>query len=336
MSYQRITTPRIYPCAINHALSLGEMATSDITQSGITSASPIEMFDLKPSNAVTIGGNSTATQHIIKINFNESSDTFMSDSNFMLILGHNFEDAGVKFNLQHDDDSGFASAVSPALTEVVNIGGDVASGASNYATPTNNGWSLFTWSTGGSDNQYYRLILDSVSSNYATDIKIACIIIGDYWDFPHAPDLNIQKSIAFGNKIQESIGGTTYSNASWLAAPHWAGMYEPFDNKNHSTPNQMRKAGKMRYNMNFSYMTDSDLFYSEMYQEEDIFSESSFMGQVLQRTLGTHHPFMIQWDNSSSSLFRDNFSWVRLTDVPSFSQVAHQTWNCDLSLIEQF
>ena len=169
MAYQRIATPRIYPCAINHSLSLGKMATTDLTQTGITTASPIEMFDLKPSNTVTIGGNGTSTQHQIIMNFQEASDTFVSDSNFMLIFGHNFYTAGVKFKLQHDDDSAFGSAQSPPVTELVNIGGDFASGY--YAQPPNNGWSLFTWEGGETDNQYDKLVLDSVAGNYDADIK---------------------------------------------------------------------------------------------------------------------------------------------------------------------
>jgi hypothetical protein len=333
MSYQRISTPRIYPCSINHSLSLGRMASTDITQAGITSASPIEMFDLQPSSAYTIGGNGASTQHIIKINTQMTTDNY-TDNNYMLILGHNLEDAGVKFKLQHDDASNFSSAVSPALTELVNIGGDVSSG--NYATPANNGWSLFTWTTGGSDNQYYRLILDSVAGNYDADIKISCIQMGESWAFPHAPDMNIQKSLAFGNTIQESAGGMTYSNASWLAAPYWGGMVEAFENKNHTTPHAMRKAGKFSWDLNFSYMADSDAFYSELYQEQDIFTDSSFMGNLLQRTLGTHHPFLIQWDDSATGSVYDNFSWVRLSDVPKFNQVAHRTWNANVSLVEQF
>ena len=346
MAYQRISTPKIYPCAINHALSLSEMTSANLTQAGITSASPIEMFDLKPSNAVTIGGSGGTTQHIIKINFNEVSDSFMSDSNFMLIMGHNFEQSGVKFKLQHSDSSTFADGevVNPALTQLVNSGGNVAASAgddfdeANYTTAlTYNGWSLFTWDGGDADNQYYRLTLDSKDGTaYDEDIKISCIVMGTMWSFPHSPDLNIKKSIAFGNSIQESVGGMTYSNASWLAAPHWGGMTEAFDAKNHVNPNQMRKAGKMSYDMNFSYMTDSDIFYSELYQEQDIFTETSFMGNVLQRTLGTHHPFLIQWDDSTVALVRDNFSWVRFADVPKFDQVANQVWNANVSLVEQF
>ena len=333
MSYQRIATPRIYPCAINHALSLGRMASTDITQAGITSASPIEMFDLRPANAYTIGGNGTTTQHIIKINTQMTTDSY-TDNNYMLILGHNLEQSGVKFKLQHDDESDFSSAVSPALTELVNIGGDVISGS--YAEPSNNGWSLFTWTTGGSDNQYYRLILDSDNGNYPTDIKISCIIMGEYWSFPHAPDLNIKKSLAFGNTIQESVGGMAYSNASWLAAPPWGGMVEAFETKDHTTPHAMRKAGKFSWDLNFSYMADSDAFYEALYQEQDIFTDSSFMGNLLQRTFGTHHPFLIQWDDSATGSVYDNFSWVRLADVPKFNQVAHRTWNANVSLIEEF
>jgi hypothetical protein len=333
MSYQRIATPKIFPCSINHSLSLGRMASTDITQAGITSASPIEMFDLRPASAYTIGGNGTTTQHIIKINTQMTTDSY-TDNNYMLILGHNLEQSGVKFKLQHDDASDFGSAVSPALTGLVNIGGDVISG--NYATPANNGWSLFTWTTGGSDNQYYRLILDSVAGNYDDDIKISCIIMGESWSFPHAPQMEIQKSLEFGNSIQESVGGMAYSNASWLAAPPWGGMTEAFENKNHTTPHAMRKAGKFSWDLNFSYMADSDAFYSELYQEQDIFTDSSFMGNLLQRTFGTHHPFLIQWDDSATGSVYDNFSWVRLADVPKFNQVAHRTWNANVSLIEEF
>jgi len=60
------------------------------------------------------------------------------------------------------------------------------------------------------------------------------------------------------------------------------------------------------------------------------------MGQVLQRTLGTHHPFLIQWDDTTVALVRDNFSWVRFTKVPSFRQVAINIWECDVSLVEEF
>jgi hypothetical protein len=343
MAYQRIATPRIYPCSINHSLSLGRMASTDLTQAGITSASPIEMFDLQPASAYTIGGDDSTTQHIIKINTQMTTDSY-TDNNYMLILGHNLEQSGVKFKLQHSDSSTFAddSVVNPALTELVNIGGNVSAGSgddfdeANYATPGNNGWSLFTWTSGGSDNQYYRLTLDSVAGNYDDDIKISCIIMGEYWSFPHAPDMAIQKILAFGNTIQESVGGMTYSNASWLAAPPWGGMVEAFENKNHTTPHAMRKAGKFSWDLNFSYMTDSDVFYPELYQEQDIFTDSSFMGNVLQRTFGTHHPFLIQWSDSAVGSVYDNFSWVRLADVPKFNQVANQVWNANVSLVEQF
>ena len=338
MAYQRIATPRIYPCSINHSLSLGRMASTDITHTiggsgGIDNI--IELFDLRPSSAVTLGGGtSSSAQHIIKINTQMTGDTY-TDNNYMLILGHNLEQSGVKFKLQHDDTADFSGTpVSPALTELVNIDGDVTSG--NYATPANNGWSLFTWTTGVSDNQYYRLILDSVAGNYDDDIKISCIIMGEYWSFPHSPDLNIKKSIEFGNNVQESIGGSTYSTASWLAAPPWGGMVEAFETKNHTTPHAMRKAGKFSWDLNFSYMADSDVFYEALYQELDIFTDSSLMGNLLQRTFGTHHPFLIQWDDSATGDAFDNFSWVRLTDMPKFNHVANRVWNANVSLIEQF
>jgi len=315
-----------------------------------------ELFNLKPAQAVNLGGNDTDSQHIIEIDYNEAGDSFVSYNNFMLIMGHNFHNADVKYLLKKDDDGDFSGQSAIELTPIVNAGsltgtgGEWTSPQSGYYQAWYNNWTLFSFSGGSSANQIYRLYLDvndaehgqtgntrtSPDGYYGQDISIANIIMGDYWDFPHSPDLEIKKSIEFGNKTQESIGGSTYSTASWLSAPHWGGDFEAFDAKTHLTPNQMRKAGKITHDMKFSYMQDTDLFTSELYQEQDIFTETSFMGQVLQRTLGTHHPFLIQWDNSSSALIRDNFSWVRFAKVPSFRQVAINIWECDVSLVEEF
>lgn len=354
MSYQRIRTPRIYPCAINHSLSLGKMTTANFKHyidGSEQSDNKSELFNLKPAQAVNLGGNGTTLEHIIQIDSNEDSDTFVSDNNFMLIMGHNFHNADVKFKVYNYDTWGEAYK---ALTPIVNAGSTTGTGG-EWTSPQSgsyqawyNNWTLFSFTGGSTTNRYTRLYLNHNSAehgadgstrtnaSYGQDISIANIIMGDYWDFPHSPDLEIKKSIEFGNNVQESIGGSKYSTASWLSAPHWGGKHEAFDAKTHLTPNQMRKAGKITYDMKFSYMQDSDLFTPELYQEQDIFTETSFMGQVLQRTLGTHHPFLIQWDNSSSSLVRDNFSWVRFAKVPSFRQVAINIWECDVSLVEEF
>ena len=91
MSYQRITTPRIYTDNINWMLSLGQMATSDITLSGLSMASGsslLSMFDMRPANLQTITASGVSTQGIIKLDTELSTDV-TQDANFIAILGHN-------------------------------------------------------------------------------------------------------------------------------------------------------------------------------------------------------------------------------------------------------
>ena len=327
MSYQRIATPRIYTDNINWMLGLGKITTSSLTQSGLTSASPVEMFDMKPSNLVDLGGNGVSTTHYIKINTNITSDS-AQDSNFIAILGHNFEEADVKFRIQTHDYSGFASPQTPTMTNVVN-----STVSSGYAVPSANGWSLATFSA-TSDNQWIRIELAPGTGNYDADTKIGAILIGEYIDFPHAPDMNVSKKLLFdGVKKQQSIGGQTYANASFLSGADW--YHEPYVNSGNVNSNPLRRTGRISLDMNFSYMNDTDVFPQEFNDNSYLIGSDNIIGNLVQRTGGGMYPFMFQFDNSANT-DDDSYLWCRLNGEPTFSQVAHQTWNCDVSLIEEF
>ena len=77
MSYQRIEKPKIYVDMINPLLENGTITGTDqITGSGLlsTASSIIQLFDNKPNNAVTIGGNGTTTSQYIAIDTNIDTD----------------------------------------------------------------------------------------------------------------------------------------------------------------------------------------------------------------------------------------------------------------------
>lgn len=138
MSYQRTATPRLYIDNINWLLSNGKMATSDITSSGasmLSGSSIHEFFDMKPSNLQTIdcGGASTGFQ--LNVNTTIGTDA-TQDSNFIAILGHNFNQASAKISLQADDDSGFNNPQQVSLTSIVNTSSqsDTATGSTTQTS----------------------------------------------------------------------------------------------------------------------------------------------------------------------------------------------------------
>ena len=65
---------------------------------------------------------------------------------------------------------------------------------SDCIQPANNGWTLITWANNNSDNQYYRIeFLDNggASSDFAQDVQLGSILLGEYISWPHSPDLNL-------------------------------------------------------------------------------------------------------------------------------------------------
>ena len=79
MSYQRIATPKIYVDMIQPLLENGTITGTDqITGhwngSGASATDVIQLFDNKPSNTVTIGGNGGSTAQYITIDTNITTD----------------------------------------------------------------------------------------------------------------------------------------------------------------------------------------------------------------------------------------------------------------------
>ena len=333
MSYQRTLTPRIYVDNINFLLSAGKMATSDITSNLLsfnTGSSLLGMFDLRPTNVQSLDESGTTDNFYIQINSTIEIDANV-DNTFIAILGHNLHQADAEFLIKTDNHSGFGSAQTPALTEVVNCGGDVSSG--NYADPPYNGFSLATFSQ-TSDNQYMRIYFNPGSAAYDVDIQISAIIVGEYFDLPNSPDLNISKHYEFdGVKKLQSLGGQTYSNANFLRGADW-GVKGPMYNSTSTTPVGY-SFGRKNIDMSFSYLADTNAFPDERYDPLQVFQTNNLLNNLIVKTGGGHLPFLLQYDNDTATA-DDSFLWCRLNNEPKFTQVAHRAWNTTISFREEY
>jgi len=336
MSYQRIGTPKIYTDNINWLLTLGKINSSNISVSGLSLASGSDkmgLFDMKPSNLQTITANTLTDTGYITINTGISTDSIV-DNTFVAILGHNFKQAGVKFQIEQSDNNFTNTFDVGNQTEVINATYD-----SGYHTPERNGWSLVTFTdrSGDNDNQYWRIRLEPSGSSFTSDIKIGAILLGESILLPQSPDLAIKKKVTFdGVSRQTSVGGQTYANAQYLSGADW--FIDPLNlHTSLTSPDTVRKTGRTSLDMSFSYLADTDVYIENSYNKTNLITGNNISTNLLSKTHGGMIPNLLQYDSSiASATDTDSFLWCRLNNEPSFTQVANRVWNTSLSFIEEF
>ena len=346
MTYNRVLTPRAYMDRLSFDLANGWRTISNYSITSLDTGSAVtpssgsfeDLFDLRPSNYITVAAN-TETFYI-DINTGASSDT-TAEANFLAILGHNFDDATARFKILHDDASDFGTATtvtaSGGHTDVIN--GD-ASG--DWIDPAANGWTLVTWANNNTDNQYYRIYIEDdngAASDFAEAVQIGAIMLGEYIDFPNSPDLDVGFSIDYdGSKLLTSAGGNTFAASSYLGSPPWAAT-NPWvltAEAGAEAYKMARHYGRRRYDMNFSYVADTNLFQSNMHSAHGAMIDGSDLySQFYHKALGQHLPFLFTIDGSSTS--EGDYGLYRLADSEiKTKQVAHQAWNTSLSLVESW
>ena len=348
MGYQRFATPRAYVDFINFHLAVGTYGLSNITfldDSGrtvsFTEGNKEDLFDLKPHNHVTL--SSGTQQFFITLNNSFSTDA-LQVQNFIAILGHNFKDATAIFKIQVSDSSDFSSGVTtitPANTTLA-INAPVDSGDSNFFEPTLNGWSLITFaSQSGVGNKYLRITLQDEggpSTSFNSDLMMGSIMFGEYADWPHAADVNLTTAYDYdGTKITNSVGGSSYANSPFFGAPTWSAT-QPFMNTsaNADTYPWSGRKGRMKHSLNFTYMADTDVFHSNQYDYFDMYSVGTdFHSQFYNKIIGQHNPFLFTIDKTSTTT--GDYGLFRLADSSfSATQIAPQTWNSKLDIIESW
>ena len=233
-NYMNVANPRFYCDYINYRLSRGiaqngnydVQATSSVVNTvGIKSGggSEIELFDMKPFNQVTFdtSANTTKRQDHVVVTLDVMGEN-ASKKSFVAILNHNLVSAGGKIRISSSDTKShvqladFGSATATAPSEILNA--DLIS--SNIITPGEDGSTLITFTE--EDNRYWGIQFEgagsedaSTSGNYfsgSTDLKIGCILIGEFYDLPQSPDVDVKRTVAFDTvNIEESLGGHRYS-----------------------------------------------------------------------------------------------------------------------------
>ena len=218
MTHQRIVSPKFFTDQINSMVSRGygmDNFTVQATNSGnnfvgIKSGGGVvqELFDMNPQKRVTFdtSASSTTKEDHVLINLDFGTAIPLS---YVAILNHNMKTADAQF---------FVCANTSAIT-LDNTGAKIASSevinaddSSDVFTPDNDGDSIITFDA-NQNFQHFGIQIQGVSGDFSsTDLKIGQIMIGMAHGIG-APDLQVNKTIEYGNDIMETPSGKRFSSA---------------------------------------------------------------------------------------------------------------------------
>ena len=339
MTHQRIVSPKFYTDIINSMIARGYASSNFTVQAtntgnnfvGIKSGGGVvqELFDMNPQKRVTFDTSASADAKADSVLINLDFGTAIPLS-YVAILNHNMKTADAEFFVCANtsaivrDNSGAITASS----EVIN-----ADESSNVFTPDNDGDSIITFDS-NLNFQHFGIQIEGVSGDFSsTDLKIGQIVIGMAFELSGSPDLQVNRTIEYGNDIMETPGGKRFSSARFLegftSSDTTAG--QPFRSKGTNT--SLRFGGRTSYNISYSFMSDTALTSSDISTNNH--ASFDFYNAVWNKTNGSHIPFIFTPDSSSTTI--GDYLYARFgQNELQLTQVASRVFNTSLSIVEEF
>jgi len=340
MANMNISTPRFYPDIVNFLMSrgLGQDGNFDVITGsnliGVQTGSEAELFDMRPLNKVDFNTSAATSDHVL-VNIDTQSTS--TKKSFVAILNHNMASADAKVLIKASNTESHVQAVNMgSATSMVNPAQVVNADAigSSIVIPDSDGSTIVRFDE--SALRYWGIQFEGNSSNTfsSTDLFVGCILIGEYYDMPHAPDLNVTRMISYNrlNDLQESHGGQRFSNLKSYGRTAESTSKSPFTTASNGYDSQ---GGRLIYDMNFSFINSTDL----MPNEYDIIADDdNFVDDVWNKTNGNHIPFIFSIDKSSEG---DNAESEHIfgrfaNNSLDMAQVAPNVFNVSLTVEEEF
>tara|TARA_Y100001963_G_C6734116_1_gene425439 strand:+ start:78 stop:1103 length:1026 start_codon:yes stop_codon:yes gene_type:complete len=339
-------------------MALGWNTSSQITTARtdggtftLVSGNLMDLFDHKPQRFVSI---SSANKEFYIQYDSEIANETLGEANFFAIFGHNLRTADVIFKVQTSDQSDFSGTVATVSastysghTKVINAQLYGLEDTVHVQAP-DNGWTLFTYTDSGDgtqDNRYTRITFrhnGGAGNAFTENLNIGSIMFGKMISFPA---VQVDSEIAFdydGTNVQESIGGSQYSNTTAFGPPAWSHTPWLFNytadtniGSTSSNPYQFyNPVGRRSLNLNFNYVADSTLFPENIFSDDESknYDSSDLVTQFYTRMLGKHNPVLFSINTSSPD--ESDFGIYRLQNNLVAKQIASRTFNFNLKLRE--
>jgi hypothetical protein len=340
MANMNIRTPRFYPDLINFLMSRGTEQNGNfdvITGSnliGVQTGSEAELFDMRPLNKVDFNTSAGTSDHVL-INIDTQSTT--AKKSFVAILNHNMASADAKMLIKASDTESHVSAVDMGSATAMSNSVNVVNGAisTNHIAPSADGSTIVTFDE--SALQYFGIQFEGNSGGTfsSTDLFVGCILLGEVYEMPHAPDLEISRLISFNrlNDLQESLGGQRFSNLNTFGRTATTTSKSPFTTALNGADSF---GGRLIYDLKFSFLNNTDLMPDE-YGTRNA-TDDSFVEDVWNKTNGNHIPFVFSIDKDSvgSNAESEHIFGRFANNTLDMQQVAPDISNISLTIEEEF
>ena len=365
MANMNVRTPIFYCDKVMHQRGKGSSIASIVTGSNLidfTTGSVAELHDGKPLNLnkfTTKTDSTTRADHVL-FTYNLGTDQWRN--NFIAILNHNMASANAKVRIffgdsldkVNDVNGGSADNVPDTYEGVIilNGGSEIREGGTGlkisfHVEPASDGSTIIQIKKTSDDSELTGFRFMGIqfegrdagtggSGNFSSsnDLTIGSIMVGETYTMPVSPDLNLKRSITYDKvKVQESLGGQRYANASSFGKTHSSTSKSPFtlasdDNFAHS--------GRIAYDLNFSYLNSTDIMPDEYGQYD--YDDDSFVSDVWTITEGNMYPFIFSVDDTSTgSNAESEFLFARFNQSSlEMNQVAPDVFNMKLQIEEEF
>ena len=366
MANMNIRTPRFYIDYIQYLLSRGvaQNGNFDVIATGgsgatatrgLQSGTEAELFDGKPLNLCSFDTSGDADSRVlITVNMQSASPK----QSFIAVLNHNLKSADGKIRLFAGDESSDVATVNggAAGTSDINWGsatvenvlnaenGDPASDSKSYAVkPDADGTSIIR--IGETDLRYWGIQFEgtngetdvgSVNGTWdgSTDLTVGGIMIGEIYEMPHAPELNLTRSIIFDKiTMQESLGGQRYGTMTNHGRTGSSTSKSPFTT---SSSNRHLYGGRLVYDMNFSYLASTDIMPDEYHIKDH--DDDAVVEDIWNLTNGPLLPFIFSCDKDSEGAnAQSEHIFARFAqDQLAMQQVAPDVYNVAMRIEEEF
>ena len=215
------------------------------------------------------------------------------------------------------------------------------------------------------------IVCKSYSAASGYDLKWRSFTMGSFYDFPNAADIKLtQEHTMSGLRKQTTKGGVDIHSLDYTGQRMWGeyGAFEIWDDYGYMPyPNRLKStAGQKHYNLNFSFLTERELYPSAysgseiiqtplnadvsgliytqnddgLYLDEDqnkvtrnLIGSDDFITNCWNRTMGGRLPFLFQKDNTNFQ--PDQFSICKFDqDSLKMTRVNDQLYNINVKIKE--
>ena len=237
---------------------------------------------------------------------------------------------------------------SPMAVETDNFTFEDVAEISNYSSlaAEYNGYSIWDIQNCGAEENIDK-ILFKVLSNQTS--KIGAISFGRWFEPSHSPDLSVRLVSEYdGITNQTTVGGNSITNVNHLGQPHWGDLPAwTLEKKEGHDYKLGADTDRKVWQLSFSYIADDNLLSKSNNPNkfftvtDDTYVFDSSLSSFFRLTLNGSLPFIFCPNSAGSNPTSDEgdkdleFALCKLDqDSLTFRQVASQTWNVSMTVME--